>query len=78
MSCQPDAEAATYTIHNKHERQTIMPPAGFEPVIPKIKRIEAHASRLHGHWYQPKSNLFLFLLLLCTAHKHRGNKQIMI
>jgi len=37
MSDQPDAE--TYpTTHNTHNRQTGMPPAGFEPTIPASER----------------------------------------
>jgi len=32
------AEAATYTIHNKHKRLTSMPSSGFELAIPAIKR----------------------------------------
>jgi hypothetical protein len=37
MSDQANAEASTYTTHNIHKRQTYMPSAGFEPVIPAIK-----------------------------------------
>jgi len=40
MSGQPVATA----IHNKHESQTSVPPTGFQPMIPAIKRIEAHAA----------------------------------
>jgi hypothetical protein len=31
------------TIHNTHKRQTSMPPAGFEPVIPASERQQNHA-----------------------------------
>jgi len=40
MSGQPVAKA----IYNKHKSLTSMPPTGFEPVIPAIKSIEAHAA----------------------------------
>jgi len=77
MSGQPVAKAATYTIHDKHESQTSMPPTGFEPMIPTIKRIEAHTAD-HMATDQHKLNLFSFLLSLCRAHKHRMNTQVMI
>jgi hypothetical protein len=31
------------TIHNNHKRQASMPPAGFEPKIPRSKRPQTHA-----------------------------------
>jgi hypothetical protein len=31
------------TTHNTRKRQTSMPPAGFEPVIPASKRPQTHA-----------------------------------
>ena len=31
------------TTHNIHKRQTSMPPAGFEPVIPASERPQSHA-----------------------------------
>jgi hypothetical protein len=34
------AEAATYTTHNKHNRRTSMPSAGFELAIPAIKPLQ--------------------------------------
>jgi hypothetical protein len=34
MSDQSDAEAATCTTHSTQERQTSMPPVGFEPAVP--------------------------------------------
>jgi hypothetical protein len=34
------AEAATYTIHNKHIRRTSIPSAGFELAIPYIKLLQ--------------------------------------
>ena len=33
-----------YLIHNTHKRQTSMPPAGCEPVIPERERPQIHAS----------------------------------
>jgi hypothetical protein len=30
-------------IHNTHNRQTSMPPAGFEPAIPASERLQTHA-----------------------------------
>ena len=32
------AEAATHTVHNKHDRRTYIPSSGFEPAIPAIER----------------------------------------
>jgi len=29
----------TCTTHNKHKRRTSKPSAGFEPVVPEIKRL---------------------------------------
>jgi len=43
MSDRPAAEAATYTSHNKHKRQTSMPSAGFKLAIPAIKRLETYS-----------------------------------
>jgi hypothetical protein len=41
---QPDAETSTCRQHkNTHKRQTSMPPAGFEPVIPASERQHTHA-----------------------------------
>jgi len=37
------AEAATYTKHDKHNRRTSTPSAGFEPVTPAIKRLQTYA-----------------------------------
>ena len=37
------AEAANFTTHKKHNRQTSMPSAGFEPAIPAIKRLQTYA-----------------------------------
>ena len=37
------AEAGTYTTHNKHNRRTSTPSAGFEPATPAIKRPQAYA-----------------------------------
>ena len=39
----PAAQSATYTTHNKHETRTSMPSAGFEPMIPAIKRFQTQA-----------------------------------
>jgi len=38
MSDQPVAEAAIYTTHSWHKGRAPVPPAGFEHVIPEIKR----------------------------------------
>jgi hypothetical protein len=35
---QLNAEAATFTTHNKHKTRTPMPSKGFEPMIPAIKQ----------------------------------------
>jgi hypothetical protein len=40
---QPNAEAITYTTHNKQNRQMSMPSARFESAIPVIKRPQTHA-----------------------------------
>jgi hypothetical protein len=42
MSDQLVAEAGNDTTHNKHNRQTSMPSAGFEPSLPAIKRLQNH------------------------------------
>jgi len=34
------AQAATYTTHNKHNRQISMPSAGFEPAIAEINQLQ--------------------------------------
>ena len=48
-------EAATYATHNKHNRRTSMPWAGFEPAILTIKRPQAYAldrtATGIGSWY---------------------------
>jgi hypothetical protein len=31
------------TTHNTHNRQTSMPPAGFQPAIPVSERLQTHA-----------------------------------
>ena len=36
------------TAHNTHNRQTSMPPAGFEPTIPASERPQTHALDLAG------------------------------
>ena len=43
-SYQSVALAATYTTHNKHNRRTYMPSAGFEPAIPEIKQPQTDTS----------------------------------
>jgi hypothetical protein len=50
MSDHLITEAATYTTHNKHNRQTSMPSAEFEPMIPEIKQPQTYTFRLQGHW----------------------------
>ena len=41
------------TTHNTHKRQTSMPPAGFEPVIPASLRPHGHLDRLTTHYCYP-------------------------
>jgi hypothetical protein len=40
---QPVAQTSTCTTHNKHNRQTSMPAAGFEPGIPTDERPQTYA-----------------------------------
>ena len=42
-SDQPIADTATYTTHNQHKEQISMPSAGFETMIPPLKRLQACA-----------------------------------
>jgi hypothetical protein len=42
-SDQPVAETSTWWTHNTHNRQTSMPPAGFEPLILAGDRLQTHA-----------------------------------
>jgi hypothetical protein len=42
-SDQPVAEASTYTGQHKHNRQTSMPRAGFEPETPATKRPQTYS-----------------------------------
>jgi len=37
------AEDATYITHNKHNGRLSVPSAGFQPVIPAIKRLQTFA-----------------------------------
>jgi hypothetical protein len=37
------AEFATYTTHNKHNMQTSIPSAGFEPAIPAAQQLQTYA-----------------------------------
>jgi hypothetical protein len=41
-SDQPVTETATYTTHNKHQRRTFMPSAGFKPAIPASERLQTY------------------------------------
>ena len=43
MSDQLLAQAATYTKHNEHKKQTSIPSARFEPAIPVIKLLLTYA-----------------------------------
>jgi hypothetical protein len=43
------------TTHNTHNRQTSMPPAGFEPVIPAKRAAADPRLRPHGHWDLPQT-----------------------
>ena len=42
-SDKPDTGTSTYTTHNTYNRQTSMPPAGFEPIITASERPQTHA-----------------------------------
>jgi hypothetical protein len=48
-SDQPVAEGPTNTTHNKHIRRRSMPPVGFEPAIPAMKRAADLRLSPHGH-----------------------------
>jgi len=50
MSNQPVAEATTYTTQNKHNKQTLLPSAGFQPLIPATKQLHTYTLKLHAHW----------------------------
>jgi hypothetical protein len=70
MSDQFVAEAATYRIHNKHNRRTSMPSAGFEPAI-QSERIQTYVvdrtaagldlSGTHHSKYYTAANLLTLL-----------------
>ena len=51
-SDQPVGEAATCTTHNKHKRPKSFHSAGFEPVIPGIRRFQSPLG-LYGHRDRP-------------------------
>ena len=38
------------TTHNTHNRQTSMPPVGFEPTIPAVRAAADLRLRPRGHW----------------------------
>jgi len=38
------------TTHDTHNRQTSMPPVGFEPTISAGERLQAHALETRDHW----------------------------
>ena len=42
------------TAHNTHNRQTSMPPAGFEPAIPASERPQTHALGNCSRWDLPQ------------------------
>jgi hypothetical protein len=42
MSDQLVTKATTYTTHNKHKKQTSLPSAGFEPLIPTLKWLHTY------------------------------------
>jgi hypothetical protein len=47
----PDRRRDLYlTTHNTHNRQTSMPPVGFEPTISSGERPQNYALRPRGHW----------------------------
>ena len=45
---QPDAETSDNT--QSFNRQTAMPPVGFEPAIPTSEQQKTHVLRQRGHW----------------------------
>ena len=50
------------TTHNTHNRQTSMPPAGFEPLIPAGERLQTHALD------RSAINVIIFILLLSYCY----------
>jgi hypothetical protein len=46
------------TTHDTHNRQTCMPPAGFEPTFPASERSQAHALERTACYYGLEINVF--------------------
>ena len=67
------AEAATCTMHNKHNRRTSMNSTGFEPAIPAVKRLNTYALDRTAIWIGPQSrtiseiNLYIMHSLALTS-----------
>jgi hypothetical protein len=66
MNDQLVAEAATYTTHNKHERQTAS--AGFEPAIPAIERPQTYALDRSATGI----DIRIYQFLLITGHTQKN------
>jgi hypothetical protein len=59
---QPVAEAATYTIRNKHKSWTSTPSAGFEPAIPAVKRLQTYAVDMNLYVHNILCDEFVVIL----------------
>jgi len=67
MSDQPVADTLYLTTHNTHNRQTSMPPVGFEPTISAAERPQTYAldrARPAGRPLGPATPLYLPVLFL--------------
>jgi hypothetical protein len=42
--CPADLEDLNLTTHNTHKREISMPPVGFEPTIPALKRPQTYVT----------------------------------
>ena len=61
MALQPNSCLDLHlTTHNIHNRHTSMPPAGFEPTIPKNERLKSYVLYGTANWI----GVFKWLLLL--------------
>jgi len=50
---------ATYTMHNKCMRRTLVPSVGLEPIIPAIKRPQTYYLERAAHRISNSTNAFL-------------------
>jgi hypothetical protein len=56
------------TTLNTHNRQTSMPPVGFEPTILAGERPKTYALyRLHGHWDRHLFNIIIIITFLISS-----------